>query len=78
MIDAQAAADPEAFRREAATVLAEAGPRLRRLREDPELERLASDPEVAALLERGEVLGLLRHPRFRTVVARALSEPATL
>jgi hypothetical protein len=59
-------------------VLERVGPRLRQLREDPELHQLAADPEVVYLLEQGQVLGLLQHPGFQRVVARVLSDEATL
>jgi uncharacterized membrane protein required for colicin V production len=64
------AANPEAFRAAVSAALAEAGPRIRRLREDPEVQRLAEDPEVIALLRDGNTLGLLRHPGFRRIVDR--------
>jgi uncharacterized membrane protein required for colicin V production len=64
------AADPEAFRIAVSGALAEAGPRIRSLREDPEVQRLAQDPEVIALLRDGNTLGLLRHPGFRRIVDR--------
>jgi hypothetical protein len=70
-----AAGDPAAFRQASRDVLAEVGPRLRRLREDPELRAVAQDPEIAGLLEAGEVLGLMRNPRFAGLVARALHAP---
>lgn len=64
------AAHPEAFRVAVSGALAEAGPRIRRLRQDPELQRLAEDPEVIALLRDGDTLSLLRHPGFRRLVDR--------
>lgn len=77
-IDQAAAADPSAFRAAAQEVLEALGPRLRGLREDPELHRLAADPEVLQLLDQGQVLGLLTHPGIQRLVARALSDQATL
>ena len=46
--------------------------------EDPELHRRAADPEVLQLLDQGQVLGLLTHPGIQRLVARALSDQATL
>jgi hypothetical protein len=78
MIEDSAATTPAAFEHAARKVLERVGPRLRQLREDPELHQLAADPEVVYLLEQGQVLGLLRHPGFQRVVARVLSDDATL
>ena len=78
MIGDSAATSPAAFGFAAREVLERVGPRLRRLREDPELHQLAADPEVVYLLEQGQVLGLLQHPGFQRVVARVLSDEATL
>jgi membrane protein required for colicin V production len=78
MIEDSAATTPAAFRFAAKEVLERVGPRLRQLREDPELHQLAADPEVVYLLEQGQVMGLLQHPGFQRVVARVLSDEATL
>jgi membrane protein required for colicin V production len=78
MIEDSSATTPAAFGFAARGVLERVGPRLRQLREDPELHQLAADPEVVYLLEQGQVLGLLQHPGFQRVVARVLSDEATL
>ncbi|MDJ0869588.1 MAG: CvpA family protein [Myxococcota bacterium] len=76
MVDAASGGDPMLFRREARSVLAEVGPRVRSLRTDPELQQLARDPAIADALERGDLFALMRHPGFQRVVSRALASEA--
>jgi uncharacterized membrane protein required for colicin V production len=75
VIDAADAHDPARFDAALAHALAEAGPRIARLRSDPELLRLAEDPEIAAALERGDVFSLVANPQLRQLAARAMSAP---
>lgn len=74
LIDQEAAEDPQAFREEAAKVLAELAPIIRELYEDPQLRRLANDPEILALLESGDAVSLLSHPEIRSVVTRVSAD----
>jgi hypothetical protein len=71
LVSAAAASDPRVFEQETGAVLAELGPRLRRVRNDPALERLLADPGVQRSLEQGDAVALLTHPEFRALVARA-------
>jgi len=72
-VSAEAADDPDVFRRDIAEMLDAVGPRLKGVRSDPELLRLSQDPEVIALLESGDTIGLLTHPGIQRLVTR-LSE----
>jgi hypothetical protein len=72
LVGEEAARDPGAFADALAPVLAEAGPRLRALREDPQLQQLLADPELIERVQAGDHLGLLAHPGFRAVLARAM------
>lgn len=71
LVSEDAVTDPNVFRDELGSVLAEVGPRVRSLREDPELQELMQDPEVVAMVQSGDTLGLLAHRRFRALVQRA-------
>jgi uncharacterized membrane protein required for colicin V production len=75
LIGEDAVGDVAAFRVETRRVLAEVGPRLRRLREDPALEELMRDPEVMAAVQSGDHFALIRRPEFRAVVTRAMETP---
>jgi membrane protein required for colicin V production len=70
LVSEEARNDPDAFRAEMATVLAELAPRLDRLQHDPEMRSLASDPEIIELVESGEPLGLIGHPKIQRLVER--------
>lgn len=70
LVSAEAAADPEAFRRTMAATLTEIGPVVAELRNDPELQELASDPEIRALVESGDTLALMGRPEIRRIVGR--------
>lgn len=75
LIDPADADDPARFRAALRDVLAEAGPRIARLRSDPELRELAEDPQIAAALASGDVFVLMMHPELQQLAARALSAP---
>lgn len=75
LVPAEAETDPQAFREAVAEVMRQVAPRLRAVRNDPALEQLLADPEVTAMLQRGDTLALLRHPGFRALVDRVISQP---
>ncbi len=75
MIDPDAAGAADRFRAAMGDVLAEVGPRIRKLKNDPELRELMNDPEVIAMVEDGNTLGLMNHPRFRELVSRIAADP---
>ena len=75
VIDAEAAASPEAFRSELLEVLQQLGPRLRALEADPEMRELVNDPEVLARLEAGDPWALLIDPRVRRIASRIAEAP---
>jgi len=74
-IDAETAANPEAFRREMIEVLERLGPRLRALKADPAMRELANDPEVLAQLEAGDPWALLADGRVHRLAARIAEGP---
>ncbi len=73
LVDEISAGDPSIFALEMRGALEKIGPRLRQLREDPDLAQLASDPAVMQLVERRDIVGLLAHPRFQSLLTRALA-----
>ncbi|MFQ5699589.1 MAG: CvpA family protein [Myxococcota bacterium] len=73
MISPEAAADPSRFRSAAREVLAQVGPRLKRVREDPALQDLARDPDVRRALEDGDTLSLVRNRELQALVSRAMA-----
>ncbi len=74
LIGEDAANDPRAFRDVSRQVLAEVGPRLRRVKNDPALQQLAEDPEIQAAIQSGDTVALMTHPRFRQLVSRVLED----
>jgi uncharacterized membrane protein required for colicin V production len=77
VIDERAAADPRLFRSAAKEVLAEIGPRLKRLRDDPLMQKLADDPEIQNALASGDTMVLLQNSDFQALVARVMSGSET-
>lgn len=74
LVPPEAVEDPEVFRRAAAAVLAEIGPRLQNLRNDPELQKLADDPDILAMVESGDTFALLTHPDVQRIMERVSAD----
>ncbi len=74
LVPEEARQDPNAFRAAMRTSLAQAGPRIRAIRNDPALAELAQDPDVQNALKSGDGVSLLSHPEFRKLVDRAMKD----
>jgi membrane protein required for colicin V production len=74
LVGEEAREDVDAFRDTMAEVLAEVGPKIKRLQEDSEIKALASDPEIMALVESGNTFALMNHPRIRKLVSQVSAE----
>jgi hypothetical protein len=74
LVPEEARGDPQAFRATLRTSLAQAGPRIRAIRNDPALIELAQDPDVKSALQSGDGVSLFSHPEFRRLVDRAMKD----
>jgi len=74
LVAEEARTNVDEFRDTMAGVLAEVGPKIKRLHDDPEIKALASDSEIMALVEAGNTFALMSHPRIREIVNRVSSD----
>ena len=74
LVAEEAREDVDEFRETMAGVLAEVGPKIKRLHDDPAIKALASDAEIMALVEAGNTFALMSHPRIREIVNRVSSD----
>ena len=63
--------DAQQFHEEMAAVIAEVGPRLRRIKADPAFQELLADEALRERIRAGETMALLTDPRIRQLVANS-------
>jgi hypothetical protein len=71
LVPATAAVDAQQFHDALAVVMAEVGPRLRRVKEDPAFQDLLADEALRARVQAGDTLAALMDPRVQHLVATA-------
>jgi hypothetical protein len=71
LVDETSALDAEKFHAEVAAVMAEAGPRIQRIKADPAFQELLADEALRARIQAGDPFAVLGDPRVQQLVANA-------
>ncbi len=71
VVASTSAVDAQQFHDEVASVVAELGPRLRRIKADPAFQDLLADEALRARVQAGDTVSLLTDPRIQQIVANA-------